>query len=109
VRRLVLILSLLTWTGCYRFAVTSRGGDAEPGTEKSDTKWSFLWGLLEEEPTDVNAGAQPSCLANATPSEVTATTHLGFFTLQLVTLGAVAGATLSWKCAQPDGVMPTPP
>ncbi len=100
----------LSCTRCYHYAVTSNGGDAEADEHKSETKWAFFWGLIEEKPTNVNApgskGESPSCLGDVTPSQVTAQTNVGYALLGLVTLGIVAPLELTWTCSKPSSRMP---
>lgn len=109
---LALSLALgLTSSGCYHYAITSNGGDAEAGERKSETKWTFFWGLLEQKPTNVNEpgakGEAPSCLADVPPSQVTAQTNAGYALLGLVTLGIVAPLELSWTCSMPSSTLPS--
>jgi Bor protein len=92
-------------SGCYHYRV-SAPQVAALSDARSETKWSYFWGLVQESETDTGC----LCMNNGL-KEVTASTNAGYLLLSVVTLGAVVPTELEYVCGKPDptGPWPTPP
>jgi hypothetical protein len=98
-------IPVLALGGCYHYRVAAPqvSNLNEP---VSVTKWAYLWGLLQEADEDTSC----RCMNNGI-KEVTASTHLGYLLLGVVSLGTVVPTELVYVCAKPPvgGKWPDPP
>jgi len=82
------------------------------GPAVSSVRWSFFWGLLEDDVGPPNAAACASdpnrfeclrCHGNGL-TNLTLHTNIFFEALSVVTLGTVTPVTVSYQCAAPSPV-----
>lgn len=78
--------------GCYHYRVSPT--HVAPATEpRTEVLWSFAWGAVQQ-------WIEPENCPQVGLAEVTVSTHFGFTLLTVLSLGFVAPATVTWRCAK---------
>jgi len=96
---LAVLLCLAIGAACYHYRAQVPEAAGAPATEYvGDVVWSFVWGLVQENPRIDNCQGQAL-------AEVRVTSNFGFALMTVATLGLVAPARVEWRCAkaQPTG------
>lgn len=91
---IVVVICLGLNVGCYHYRALVPQAAGPPATEpKSEVVWSFIWGLVQENPRIDNCQGQPL-------AEVHVTSNFGFALLTVATLGLAAPVRVEWRCAK---------
>ena len=92
-------------SGCYHYRVSApQVANLDEG--RSETKWAFFWGLVQEPETDTSCVCKNNGL-----KEATASTNLAYLLLGVASLGIAVPTELEYVCGKPppDGRWPDPP
>ncbi|WP_394842148.1 hypothetical protein LZC95_34355 [Pendulispora brunnea] len=102
-RRAVALLFIAATAGCYHYRVAAPAV-ANANEPIASTKWSLLWGTIQNESTDTSC----ICLNNGI-KEVTASTNFGYVMLSIASLGIAVPIRMEYVCGKPPPGTALPP
>lgn len=96
VKKLFLVLLVLSVLGCYHYRVINTNND--PSTEyQKKVMWSYAWGLVNK-PQNFHV---PNCNNSNALDEVQFSKNFGQSLITFFTLGIASPVEVKWKCHKP--------